>query len=115
MTRTEYLLVTLAEECCEAAQRATKALRFGMNEVQPGQMEDNVRRLERELADTVAVAEMLGLKIREEDKAAKVEKVEKYMNYSRQMGVLEQEKESHDLLACPGSECPIHSLGKPHE
>jgi hypothetical protein len=113
MTRTQYLLVTLVEEFCEAGQRATKALRFGMNEVQPGHADDNVRRLERELADAVAVAEMLNLKIREEDKAAKREKVEKYMVYSRQMGVLEAEKASPDPSGCPVADCPVHGSQSP--
>jgi len=92
MNETEYLLWVLSEECAEVSQRASKAARFGLREVQPGQQEDNVRRLERELADLMAVVELFGLRIRDEDKAAKVEKLKKFMEYSRQVGRLEGEK-----------------------
>jgi NTP pyrophosphatase (non-canonical NTP hydrolase) len=91
MNETEYLLTTLSEECAEVAQRACKAIRFGLAEVQPGQQEDNTRRLERELADLIAVADLLGLRVREEDKVAKIEKLKKYMGYSREIGTLEKQ------------------------
>lgn len=90
MNEIEHLLTVLGEECAETIQRATKAARFGLHEVQPGQPEDNLRRLERELSEAVAVAEMLGLQIREEDKAAKREKLKKYMDFSRTLGTLEK-------------------------
>lgn len=86
---TENLLTILAEECAEAAQRASKAIRFGLTEVQPGQSDDNVRRLERELADVVAVAEMIGLQIRDADKAEKKRKVLEYTLYSQKIGTVE--------------------------
>ena len=89
MNDTEHLLTVLAEECSETAQRATKAIRFGLTEVQPEQSEDNRRRLEREYSEIVAVAELLGLKVREEDKAVKRAKLVKYMDYARQIGTLE--------------------------
>jgi NTP pyrophosphatase (non-canonical NTP hydrolase) len=88
MNELEHLLTVLTEECAEVAQRACKAARFGMTEIQPGQAEDNKRRLERELADLMATAELLGLIIRDEDKAAKIEKLKKFMNYSREIGTL---------------------------
>lgn len=90
MNETEYLLTTLSEECAEVSQRACKAVRFGLLEIQPGQMEDNTRRIERELADLMAVADLLGLRVRDEDKAAKIEKLKKYMAYSREIGTLSQ-------------------------
>lgn len=88
MNKTEHLLTVLTEECAEVAQRACKAARFGLTEVQPGQHEDNTRRLERELADLMATAELLGLRIRDEDKAAKMEKLKKFMDYARKIGTL---------------------------
>lgn len=48
-------LVLLIEECAEVTQRATKAIRFGLEEVQAGQDLTNRERLERELID-LAVA-----------------------------------------------------------
>lgn len=88
MNHLEYLLTVLGEECAEVIQRASKAIRFGMAEVQPGQHENNRRRLERELADVAATVELLGLEIREEDKAAKREKLTKFMAYSESAGTL---------------------------
>lgn len=96
MNKIEYLLTVLTEECAEVAQRACKAARFGLSEIQPGQEEDNVRRLERELADLMATADLLGLRVREEDKVAKIEKLKKFMEYSRQIGRL-QDGESHGM------------------
>lgn len=95
MNETEHLLTNLSEECAETIQRVSKAIRFGLSEIQPGQLEDNTRRLEREYAELVAVAELLGLQAREEDKAAKREKLKKYMDYSRRLGTLEKRKRPH--------------------
>lgn len=93
MNETEHLLTVLTEECCEVAERACKAARFGLAEIQPGQPEDNKRRIEKELADLVATAELLGFTIRDEDKAAKREKLKKFMDYARSIGTLEKPSE----------------------
>lgn len=98
MNECEHLLTVLIEECAEVAERACKALRFGLAETQPGQPDDNRRRLERELADLVATAELLTFTIREEDKAAKVMKLKKYMQYSRELGTLQAPAGSADRL-----------------
>jgi hypothetical protein len=45
------LLTVLIEELAEAAQRATKLLRFGRDEIQPGQLLTNAERLANELGD----------------------------------------------------------------
>lgn len=45
------LLEILIEECAEVQQRATKMLRFGVEEVQPGQPLDNRTRLSEEVGD----------------------------------------------------------------
>jgi len=95
LNRTEYLLVKLAEECAEVAQRATKALTFGLKEVQHDQPYDNSERLVHELADLAGVVRMLeeagAIELAEEfDKRrrAKPAWVEKYMAYSREVGCL---------------------------
>ena len=49
------LLIILAEECNEAAARASKALRFGLNEVQPGQNATNAERIGHELQDVATL------------------------------------------------------------
>lgn len=94
----EHLLTCLAEECAEISEqcskiavRASKALRFGTNEVQPGQLLSNVERLSLELADILAVAEMLesaGIINRTQVVRKKI-KIDKFMAYARQCGALE--------------------------
>ncbi len=59
MNLEQYLLVSLAEECAEVAQRATKALRFGLGERQPGQSMTNAVRLVDELDDLCILVDML--------------------------------------------------------
>lgn len=59
MTRKEHLLTILAEECAETAKRTSKALRFSLAEVQPGQSFTNAERIVGEFNDIVAVMEML--------------------------------------------------------
>lgn len=85
-TRYEAEVLTLiVEECAEVQQRATKMLRFGVAEVQPGQSLTNAQRLSQELGDLMAVlklAEAAGL-VRGEDivaaEAAKVNKLLRFM------------------------------------
>lgn len=89
MNNTQYLLTCLMEECAEVAQRASKAIRFGLAEVQPGQELTNRVRLERELADILVVAGMLGLQPDEATLATKPERIAKYSEYSRSLGILE--------------------------
>lgn len=93
MNTTEYLLSCLIEECAEVIQRATKAQRFGLHETQPEQELNNEQRLAAELADLTGVLELLwdeGLRLMGEEDAiaAKKAKVKKFMDYSRELGVL---------------------------
>ena len=53
------LLEILAEECAEVIQRVTKALRFGIDEVQPGQPHTNAQRISYEMGDVLAVHKRL--------------------------------------------------------
>jgi hypothetical protein len=57
--RTRELLICAAEECAEVTQRITKALRFGLDEVHPGQPLTNAQRIAGELGDLQAVVNML--------------------------------------------------------
>lgn len=59
MTRVQYLLTKLAEECNETAQRASKAIVFGLDDVQEGQYENNADRLRNEFCHIVAYMELL--------------------------------------------------------
>lgn len=59
MTREQYLLVKLAEEASEVAQRALKASQFGVDEVQKGQEQNNAERLYDELNDLNGILALL--------------------------------------------------------
>ncbi len=48
----------LIEECAEVQQRATKLLRFGVREVQPGQPHDNAYRLGMEVGDLLETIDL---------------------------------------------------------
>lgn len=95
MNRAEHLLTCLAEESAEIAQRTTKALRFGLREVQPGQPLTNDDRLCDELRDLIAVAHILhsegiiGWFMPDAGEVhAKLAKIERFMSISREQGVL---------------------------
>jgi NTP pyrophosphatase (non-canonical NTP hydrolase) len=59
MTRTQFLLLKLSEECVEVAQRAAKQMQFGRNEIQKDQSLTNSERLVGELRDLAAVVNLL--------------------------------------------------------
>lgn len=93
MNRIEHLLTNLGEECAEVAQRASKAARFGVMEVQPGQDMNNARRIMNEIEDMIGVVEMLQAEgvLPQPDRGrinAKKDKVEKYLTYARACGTL---------------------------
>ena len=99
MKRHEHLLDILAEECCEVAVRASKAMRFTLSEIQPGQPSTNAQRLMDEIHDVFAMVELLeeeGLirshsdEARAQAIAAKKEKVERFLELSRKEGTLEE-------------------------
>lgn len=59
MTREQYLLTKLAEECSETAHRASKAIVFGLDDVQKGQHKNNAERLLEKFAHIAAYMELL--------------------------------------------------------
>lgn len=90
------LLTLLIEECNETAQRASKAIRFGLDEVQEGQDLNNAERLIYEFNDIIGVMELLhGDKYipYHMDAVAsglKKIKIEKWLKYSEECGTLNQ-------------------------
>ena len=97
MNRLEHLLTILGEEATEVAHRASKAIRFGLNEIQPGQPHTNLQRLHQELMDLIAAVDMIAddasapwLRLQDDDAiAAKQAKVEKFLAYSLELGTLQ--------------------------
>lgn len=91
LTEDQYLLICLMEECDEVSQRASKALRFGLDEVQPGQPLSNAERIDVELTDLVTIADELrkrGILTKPLPCGIKRSRVQSYMDYSRGQGVL---------------------------
>lgn len=96
MTFHEYLLIQLMSECNEVAHRASKMLHFGINEKQEGQDKTNAERLEEELLDLTATIQMLRESkildyVHDIRTAPKINKIKKYMEYSRTLGILDME------------------------
>ena len=100
MNKSEHLLSCLSEECNEVAHRVSKALRFGLNEIQPGQPLTNSERIIEEAQDMIAVLKMLQIigvlplidMLSPERLKQKIEKLLKYMDYAKQCGVLTESK-----------------------
>ena len=90
MTREQYYLTCLAEESVEVAQRADKAVRFGLEEVQPDQPLTNRQRLEQELGDLLGVCDMLGIEPDKKARSLKAAKVFRYAHYSSDLGMVER-------------------------
>jgi hypothetical protein len=99
MNRTEHLLSCLAEECAEVSQRVSKALRFGLDERQEGQPDDNAERIRLEMYNLIAVYlisadEHILPPLHVDDEILrhvtekKRAKIEKFMAISRDQGVL---------------------------
>jgi hypothetical protein len=97
---TQYLLAQLSEECNEVAQRCIKAIRFGLDETEPGQGNDNRTRIEFEIVDMIGVIELLmergaldisilSGELHRDDINMKKAKVRKYMDYARSLRQLE--------------------------
>ena len=102
MTRDEHLYSIAAEESTEIAQRCTKALRFGGDEVQPGQSLNNRTRILQEYADLLGVLEMLGFSVGPGPLDplrpwvdAKKAKVERFLAYSKECGTLTEKEENN--------------------
>lgn len=98
LTIDQYLLNLVQEECAEIAQRASKAIRFGLKQTQSGQIENNAQRLVREVVDLSAVLKLL------EERGAienpydmdamlfqKEARIKSYIQRARLEGVLEAE------------------------
>lgn len=81
----EYLLTTLSEECTEVAQRVSKSLRFGLDEVQPGQSMSNADRICLELDDLHGTLKLLhdaGIFTYVPNEDRQNQKVQKILNYA---------------------------------
>lgn len=97
MTREQFLLLKLSEECVEVAHRCSKQIQFGKDEKQRDQELTNRQRLSSEFRDLIAIASMLydlgeieGLseEILDLAKLNKRSKMQKYLDKSAELGQL---------------------------
>jgi NTP pyrophosphatase (non-canonical NTP hydrolase) len=59
VTKNQFLLLKLAEECAEVAQRAIKQMQFGKDEKQVDQPKSNAERLNDEITDLKVISYLL--------------------------------------------------------
>lgn len=93
MTKKELLLTLVSEECAEISQRCSKAIRFGMDEIQKDQLLNNSERILGEFNDLVASMEVLFEKnflslISKDLLDKKLIKLKKYLQYSTDLGII---------------------------
>lgn len=97
MTKAQFLLMKLAEECAEVAQRCSKQAQFGPDEIQKNQEHTNAERLRSELMDLCAIWKLLQgigeIRPLEQDDltwhfAMKKNKLRKYLALSAEKGML---------------------------
>lgn len=93
MDRVQYLLSKIAEEASEISQIALKTQQFGVYEMCPDLEETNVQRINKEFNDLLGVIQLLNkelgvyeIQFNPELVEKKIEKVEKYYQYSINCG-----------------------------
>lgn len=102
MTANEHLLLKLNEECLEVAHRVTKAMRFGITEIQPHQILNNAERIQEEFAGILAAynkcvaAGLLAMPHVDQITAAAA-KQDKYFEYSKECGTVSNHEGGHRL------------------
>lgn len=94
MDRLQYLLIKLSEESTEVSKIALKTAQFGMDEKHPELSQTNKERIHSELNDLNAVVKLLNMEfdfnyeIDQQKVLEKFDKIDKYYNYSKQLGLV---------------------------
>lgn len=101
MTLEQYYLTILAEECAEVGQMCSKSIRFGLNETKRDLTITNAERLYEEYIDLITVVKILvdsgyikepTQERKEEMIKNKLEKIKKYLDYSKKLGIVHVEE-----------------------
>ncbi len=110
MTREQYLLQCLSEECAEVQLIASKCNRFGLESHHPDDPDKvtNRTKLTNEVIDLMALIHAVGMngilhvtdpKGAEQGIQAKLIKLDKYMQISEDLGLLQKEPAPEPLKA----------------
>jgi len=101
MNKNQFLLLKLAEECAEVAHVATKQIQFGKDNVRKVSSGSNAQRLKSEVMDLFTLVSLL-IQAEEipfiwddelaEARAKKIEKMQKYLDKSFELGQLPEIK-----------------------
>ena len=100
MTREQYLYLKLMEEAAEVAQRASKTIQFGSEDVELGHIDTNTSRLMYEIYDLLSIIEIMGnmgliphinYDTLHNHMIMKEKKLEKYYTYSQKLGYVNAE------------------------
>lgn len=94
MKKSDHLLVILMEECAEVSKVCAKALRFGLDDIEPGKQTPNRELLNHEMGDLMGAFRMLaefGLvePVAASQLDAKISRINKFFQYSRDRKRLE--------------------------
>lgn len=90
----EHLLCILAKECADVSLRASKALMFGLRDIQEGQPLTNAERIVYEFSDLYSVVllmhqqNLLPTTIDVEAVKKKTDKLMEFLAYSKKCGTL---------------------------
>ena len=95
ITEEEHYLIKLSEEASEIIKDVSKAMIFGLNDIDPNKNETNKQKIENEIADLLGVVDLLifwGALDKEEifsqeKRKAKQRKVSEWMDYSKELGI----------------------------
>ena len=86
MNEYQYLLIELSSECIELSDISSKTLYLGSND------EKNFENLNDKILKILAIIEILkdkGMNINFDDIDSKKEKINRYLNYSKSIGLVE--------------------------
>ena len=93
MTQKQYDLIKLNEELSEVQKEVCKALRFGLDDINPKTKEANKDAIQRELIDVFVIASLFGFNcgIEVGEASKRIQKYNKWCNYSKTKGILIKE------------------------
>lgn len=100
MNKIDHLLVILSEECSEITKEVSKALRFGLDDKEPGQDLTNREKIQQEYTDLMGVIALLvneGVitnSLDVEGMNNKIQKIKRFMEYSEKSGRLIKEEKT---------------------